>query len=184
MITHENVSFAAIDAIGQEATQSFISVMVVDRSTGQAIPGAAVSVSASDGSHGGNTSGNGITTIALPVTEAAKGSIDTIVQASGYNGDMFSIPIAVDPSTPPTTVALNAIPSAAPAPAPAPAAPVATGWRPTPRPFTPTPIAPRAGGPGAAFTATAPGKSNLALYLALGGVGVAALIVIVLIARS
>lgn len=181
MITHENVSFAAIDAIGQEATQSFISVNVVDRSTGQAIPGAAVSVSASDGSHGGNTNAVGTTTIALPVTEAAKGSIDTIVQASGYNGDMFSIPITVDPSTPPTTVALNAIPSAAPAPAPVAAAPL---WRPTPRPFTPTPIAPRAAGPGAAFTATAPGKSNLALYLALGGVGVAALIVIVLIARS
>ena len=171
--------YAGFDAIGQEATQSFISVKVVS-STGQAIPGAMVSVSASDGSHAGNTTAVGTTTIALPVTEAAKGSIDTIVQAPGYNGDMFSIPITVDPSTPPTTVVLNAIPSAAPTPVPVVAAPL---WRPTPRPFVPTPI--RTATPGSAFTAaTTPPPSNLPLYLALGGVGVAALIVVVLIARS
>lgn len=180
MITHERLGF---DEIGQEATQSFISVKVVDRSTGQAIPGAMVSVSASDGSHGGNTNGVGTTTIALPVTEAAKGSIDTIVQAPGYNGDMFSIPVTVDPSTPPTTVALNAaIPSATPIATaiPKPVVGPASLWRPTARAGVPTPIQYGAG-PQAAFVAP---ESNLPLYLALGGVGLAAIIVVVLIARS
>lgn len=179
MITHERLGF---DEIGQEATQSFISVKVVDRSTGQPIPGAQVSVSASDGSYGGNTSAVGTTTIALPVTEAAKGSIDTIVQAPGYNGDMFSVPITVDPSTPPTTVAL--IPSATPKPIataiPKPVVGPASLWRPTARAGVPTPIQ---YGPAAQAAFLAP-ESNLPLYLALGGVGLVAIIVVVLIARS
>jgi hypothetical protein len=173
MITHENVGFSAIDRMGLGDT--YLPVIVIDAADGPPIPNATVKVVYFGKTYLSSAGSDGTTVIAVPAPPGT--SLDVSATAPGYDPGSMSITTMDSPSASPMGIPLSK------ATTPAPAAP-----RPLPLPFA-TPYSPKpivrqaAPFPGTrALTTTT--DSNLPIYLALGGVGIVALIVVVLIARS
>jgi hypothetical protein len=183
MIAPEHAGFDAIEMgyFGQ-GTVSYASVIVVDGGDGPPIPGAVLVVRYGGQTFGGNTNDNGTSVIALPAPAGT--SVDVSASYPGYDAGSMSVTTSADPNASPMGIPIYKSSTPAPAPVVAPRPgpiPVTATRAPFATPYTPRPIVapPRPG-----MTAAVSTTSNLPLYLALGGVGLAALIVVVLIARS
>jgi hypothetical protein len=154
MITHEH---AGLDLA--QATSSYASVVVADRTSGMAIPGVAATAKYNFLPFGANTNDTGTAIILTAAPEGSK--VPVTLNYPGYNPVTVMVVTSADMNVPPTPVVMDKAGMAMPAMTPA-AFPGAK--------------------PGAALVSSK--LPNWWIYVGLGAVGVIGLIVIVAVNKK
>lgn len=173
MITREGIGFETLDRMGLGDT--YLPVIVIDAADGPPIPNATVKVVYMGRTYLSSAASDGTTVISVPAPPGT--SLDVSATAPGYDPGSMSITTTDSASASPMGIPLSkATTPVAPVPKALPL-PFAT-------PYMPKPIVRQQVPPYPGTRALTSTPANLPLYLALGGVGLAALIVVVLIARS
>ena len=172
MITKEGIGFDTLDRMGLGDT--YLPVIVIDAADGPPIPDATVKVVYMGKTYLSSAGSDGTTVISVPAPPGT--SLDVSATAHGYAPGSMSITTTDSPTASPMGIPLSKVTTPVVAPKALPL-PFAT-------PYSPKPIVRQQMPAYSGTRALTSTPANLPLYLALGGVGIAALIVVILIARS